>query len=222
MSDLEKSCIESWKLNLPLYEMKLWNEENFDVNFCAFSKKAYDEQEFAFVSDVARIYALNKDGGIYLDTDMLLLRGLPEKILQLDFFLGNENKTLLSAGILGSSKNGEISNVLLKYYQNSIFLKEERPLIPKIITNELRLFQEGVDYVSFPPDFFYPLPYQFRNFHYRKFLTKNSVGVHLWNLSWKENPHISPLAIFLRQFKYLISYFYIPASFKKFRDSSFY
>ena len=71
LSGLAKKCIKSWKKYLPDYEIIEWNEENFDVNITKFSKKAYEEKKWAFVSDVARVYALKKMGGIYFDTDMM-------------------------------------------------------------------------------------------------------------------------------------------------------
>ena len=71
-SGLAKKCIKSWKKYLPDYEIIEWNEENFDVNITKFSKSAYEAKRWAFVSDVARVYALKKMGGIYFDTDMMI------------------------------------------------------------------------------------------------------------------------------------------------------
>ena len=61
---------ESWHKYLPDYEFKLWNEETFDVNSVEFTKQAYANKKWAFVSDYVRMYALNKFGGWYLDTDI--------------------------------------------------------------------------------------------------------------------------------------------------------
>lgn len=222
MTALELKCLSSWKKHCPDFEIKLWNEENFDVNFCEFSKKAFEEKEYAFVSDVARIFALFSEGGIYMDTDMLLLQSFPANFFDLDFLIGKENKRLYSAGIIVATKWNDILKDLLICYQNKEFVKAEKSLIPVIITDELEKNHTLNFYKYLSPDYFYPLPYQYRNFHYNKFLTKNTIGVHLWNLSWKKSPYISPLNNFLRFVKYWISYFYIPNSFKKFRDNSFY
>ena len=72
LSKLAKKCIKSWKKYLPDYEIIEWNENNFDVNVTKFSRQAYQEKKWAFVSDVARIYALKKYGGIYLDASVFL------------------------------------------------------------------------------------------------------------------------------------------------------
>lgn len=74
MSDLELDCIQSWKKGLPDYEIKLWNESNFDFLEYSFSAKAYKLGKYAFVADVCRLHALYQEGGVYLDTDMLVLR----------------------------------------------------------------------------------------------------------------------------------------------------
>ena len=64
-----QECIDSWSAIMPNYKIKCWTEDNFDVNQIRFVKEAYDNRKFAFVSDYVRIYALYKEGGIYLDTD---------------------------------------------------------------------------------------------------------------------------------------------------------
>ena len=69
-SALHIKCIESWKKYLPDYEIKEWNESNFDVNTVAYVKQAYDAKKYAFVSDYARLYALYNFGGIYFDLDV--------------------------------------------------------------------------------------------------------------------------------------------------------
>ena len=62
-----KTCIESWKKYMPDYEIIEWNEDNFDINYNDFTKKAYANKKWAFVSDVARLWVLYNEGGIYID-----------------------------------------------------------------------------------------------------------------------------------------------------------
>lgn len=59
--------LDTWRAKLPDYEIKEWNERNFDVNCCRYCRQAYASRNFAFVSDVCRVYALYTEGGIYLD-----------------------------------------------------------------------------------------------------------------------------------------------------------
>ena len=75
-SDLINKCIESWKKYCPEYKIIEWNEHNFDINMCEFTKNAYKTKKYAFVSDVARIWAIYNYGGVYLDTDVELYKSL--------------------------------------------------------------------------------------------------------------------------------------------------
>lgn len=71
-------CIESWKRKCPDYEIKLWNEDNFDVNSVSFVKQAYELKKYAFVADYVRMYALYHEGGIYMDSDEYALRSFDD------------------------------------------------------------------------------------------------------------------------------------------------
>lgn len=82
-------CIESWKKYLPDYEIKEWNEDNFDVNIIQYTKEAYEAKKYAFVSDYARFWVLYKYGGVYFDTDVEVLKPLDD-ILSKGGFMGCE------------------------------------------------------------------------------------------------------------------------------------
>ena len=69
LPELAQKCITSWKTHCPDYEIIEWNESNFDITCCDYVREAYNAQKWAFVSDVARLYALVTQGGIYMDTD---------------------------------------------------------------------------------------------------------------------------------------------------------
>ena len=76
MPALSEKCIKSWRKFCPDYEIVEWNEDNFNIDFCEFSRQSYDKGMFAFTSDVARLYALYTVGGYYLDTDVLMYKPL--------------------------------------------------------------------------------------------------------------------------------------------------
>ena len=78
MPQLAKDCIESWRKYLPEYEYRLWNEDSFDINSNKFVQEAYHRRKFAFVTDYVRLYALYHEGGVYMDTDVEVLRPLDE------------------------------------------------------------------------------------------------------------------------------------------------
>ena len=71
---ISKKCIASWKKYCPDYEITEWNENNFDVNCCDYTREAYQAKQYAFVSDVARLHALINYGGIYMDIDHEILK----------------------------------------------------------------------------------------------------------------------------------------------------
>lgn len=67
---LALKCIESWKKYMPDYEIKEWNEDNYDVRKIPYTSQAYDAKKYAFVSDYARFDILYEHGGLYFDTDV--------------------------------------------------------------------------------------------------------------------------------------------------------
>ena len=86
---LALKCIESWKTFLPGYEIKEWNESNFDVNSIAYTREAYEARKYAFVSDYARFHILYHHGGLYFDTDVELIRPIDD-IVARGAFMGCE------------------------------------------------------------------------------------------------------------------------------------
>lgn len=78
MGPVALKCMESWKKYCPDYQIKVWNEDNFDIGQNTFVKEAYEEKKWAFVTDYVRLYALYTEGGIYLDSDIELLKNLDD------------------------------------------------------------------------------------------------------------------------------------------------
>ena len=71
-----QKCIESWILFFPDYEIKEWNEDNFDINIIPYTTEAYNAKKYAFVSDFARFWILHKEGGLYFDTDVEVVKDM--------------------------------------------------------------------------------------------------------------------------------------------------
>ena len=80
--ELVHRCIASWREHLPDWEIREWNEGNYDISRFRFTQEAYDHKKWAFVADVARFDILSQYGGVYFDTDVELLNPIPEAILQ--------------------------------------------------------------------------------------------------------------------------------------------
>ena len=89
LPELAQKCIASWKKYLPDYEIKEWNEDNFDVNIIPYTAEAYQAKKYAFVSDYARFWILYRYGGIYFDTDVEVIRSIDD-IIERGNFMGFE------------------------------------------------------------------------------------------------------------------------------------
>ena len=125
-SDIIKKCIDSWKKYAPDYKIIEWNEDNFDVNFCKRSEQAYNQKKWAFVADVARLKILYDYGGIYLDTDVELLRPLDDffanNIEGMDSFFCFLNERFIGTGLgFGSVSQSACVKYLLDNYLNMEF-----------------------------------------------------------------------------------------------------
>ena len=115
-----KKYIESWKKFCPDYEIKEWNEDNFDINSNIYMKEAYEAKKWAFVTDYVRLYVLYKYGGIYMDADVEVIKPLDE-FLKHEAFSGFETKTDIPTGIMACRKGNKLFKELLDYYNNRHF-----------------------------------------------------------------------------------------------------
>ncbi len=120
-------CIESWRRLCPDYEIVEWNERNFNIDAIPYAREAYDAGKYAFVSDVARLHALAAVGGIYLDTDVELLRPL-DGFLQHVAFTGFETDRYLTSGVIGGERGCRYAVENLRSYYNRRFIRSDGSL----------------------------------------------------------------------------------------------
>lgn len=195
MPDLALKCIESWHKFMPDYEYKLWNEDSFDVNQIPYTKEAYEAKKYAFVSDYVRLWVLEREGGVYLDTDVEVLKPFDD-LLDNKAFAGFEGSKYLPLGtcVLSTKAHGEWVIEQLGYYYGRHFLKADGSF--DLTTNvqfisekmcERGFAQNGIeqDYKDlhvYPVDFFSPR--QTTGEYYR---TENTYCDHLGMGSWKRN-----------------------------------
>lgn len=124
-SNLIKKCIKSWEKYCPDYKIIEWNEDNFDINICPYVKEAYDDGKWAFVSDYARFYVLEKFGGIYLDTDVELLKSI-DSLRQNGAFAGFASDTIINTGlILCAEENNWLCQNVLNSYKGKHFINDD-------------------------------------------------------------------------------------------------
>ncbi|MCQ2146596.1 MAG: glycosyl transferase [Bacteroidales bacterium] len=191
MSPLAKKCIQSWREKLPDYEIKEWNESNFDLNLYPYTKEAYEKKKYAFVADVVRLYALYSDGGIYMDTDVEVLKSY-DPFLHHTAFSGYETDKV-TTGIMASEKGGEWVKHNLDYYTDRHFILEDGTMdqtvnVVTIYKYMLELgfrgdntFQDFPGIITiYPRDYFCPKSYYDGIIR----LTDNTVVIHHFEGSW--------------------------------------
>lgn len=113
--EIVKKCMATWQVVLPDYQFKCWNEENFPIERYQFSREALAQKKWVFIADVARVHALYYEGGIYLDTDIEILKSFND-LLDNDVFLSYESPNLLSMGIVGAKKFNPWMGKLLEWF----------------------------------------------------------------------------------------------------------
>lgn len=137
-----KMWIDSWKYFCPDYEIIEWNEDNYNVHKCRYVRQAYEMGKWAFVSDYARVDIINEFGGVYLDTDVELLKNIDELLMN-NAFCGFETKQYVSYALgFGAQKGNSIINEIKEYYEKVNFLLENGEMnlttCPKIQTQIMK------------------------------------------------------------------------------------
>ena len=124
LPELAVKCINSWKKYCPDYEIIEWNENNFDLNSVTYVKEAYEAKKWAFITDYVRLFVLYEYGGVYMDTDVELLKPI-DSFLTLDAFSGFESSNAVPTGIISSRKNFKFIKELLDYYNDKHFKNDD-------------------------------------------------------------------------------------------------
>lgn len=155
--DKVQSYIDSWRRFCPDYEIREWNESNFDVNENAYSREAYEAKKWAFVSDYVRVKVLHRYGGIYLDTDIELIQSL-DSLLNDKIIMGFENDKMVSTATIGSEAQNEFLNEILQAYSSRHFVNPDGSLdmmtnvqlITGILTRNHGLVANGKEQLLYP------------------------------------------------------------------------
>lgn len=189
-SKLINKCMDSWKKFFPDYEIIEWNEENFDINCCQYVKEAYENKKWAFVSDYARHYVLNKYGGVYVDTDVEILKPIDE--LLASNFIGFEKESQVNSGlIMGCEKNSSFCKKILEEYNLDKFINEDGLNLRTVCERATDIFvsyglkldnttQEVSDYIVYDTSYFNP--YNFITGRIK--ITENTYTIHHYAGSW--------------------------------------
>lgn len=192
MPKLAKKCIKSWKKYCPDYEIVCHNEDNFDLLQNRYMREAYEAGKWAFVSDVARLKIIYDNGGIYLDTDVELIKPIDD-LLKLDGFMGFDEKGIVATGLgFGAQKGNKIVSEFLKDYDNIPFTLPDGSYdltpCPDRNTESLKRLgmdvnnknQKFMDMTFLPSEFLCPMDY----YTGKKTITENTYSIHHYSASW--------------------------------------
>ena len=189
-----RNFISTWKIHCPDYQVKRWDESNFDISQNEYMREAYKKKRWAFVSDYARIKILYDHGGIYLDCDVELCKSLDD-FLTADFFCGFEDQNHINLGLgFGAVAGHRYLKELLDIYDKLKFVDRdgnlnETPCIAYQTTAAGRLgvkaentYQKIDGMYVYPTEIFSPIsPWGMGN------KTSNSYSVHHYTASWQKN-----------------------------------
>ncbi len=124
LPSLAEKCIESWQKFCPDYQIVRWDEDNFDINQNDYVREAYEAKKYAFVTDYVRLYALHATGGIYMDTDVELLRPIDE-FLSCEAFAGFELRNKIGTAIIGAMPSHPTVEKMMAIYNSKHFRLDE-------------------------------------------------------------------------------------------------
>lgn len=204
--ELVRKCIGSWKVYLPDYELKEWNEDNFDVDAIPYTKDAYAAGAYAFVSDYARFKVLHEHGGLYFDTDVELIRPLDGIVSAGPFFAmesdGNRSPLAVNPGLgLGAEPGMELYGEILERFAGMSFLAPDGsrnpysmiPMVTELLAARGLKGNGGMvdGFMVYPPRCFNP----FDDATGRLRVAADTVAIHWYAKSWMQDEPLSAVQL---------------------------
>ena len=190
-------CIDSWKKYCPDYEIKEWNEQNFDVNRISYTRDAYQAGKYAFVSDVARFWALYHEGGVYFDTDVEVIKPIDD-LIERGAFMGWEKADALGnvhvapgLGLAAPQDFPLLKEILDCFSDLNYYLEDGHrnpysmiPLVTDLLIQKGLVldgsFQTICNMVIYPADYLCPMDSLTGSIT----LTSNTYTIHHYSMSW--------------------------------------
>lgn len=196
-SSLTQKCIDSWKKHCPDYQIIEWNESNFDFSESDYAKYCYEHKKYAFLSDYVRLVIVEKYGGIYLDTDVEVVKSLDD-LLVYDAFYGFESNQYVNTGqgFGAIKKHSTVSALLAEYNKLIPDEKGDYPIANCPIFNTRALIPFGlvlsgkyqlIDNIAILP-VEYMNPYDDQTGKLNK--TQNTISIHWYSKSWLDKKSV--------------------------------
>lgn len=191
MPNKYKKYIESWHKFFPDYEIIKWDENNFPINEYPYAMQALQAKKMAFVSDVARMYALEKYGGIYFDTDVEVIKSFDDILTGKKAVLGTETQgATIGTGFMAFCQHNIIPQTMLEYYKKHDYSSQDAILSNTIILagiieklygfKPLNIKQENEDVIIYPNEYFTAYDEYFG----KLCITDNTCCIHHFAASW--------------------------------------
>ena len=196
MGEMMVKCIDSWKKFCPEFEIIEWNEKNFDVNQNEYCRQAFEQKKWAFVSDYMRLKVLHDHGGMYMDTDVEVIKPFDDFLFELPMFIGFEDSHRIQSGLIATEKNGVWVKKMLSHYDDAQFIKDDGTLdmttnviVMSRMTKEMYpdLEFNGVEqhmehFHLYPIDYFCTGRSALRK---KRKVTKNTYSIHHFSMTWR-------------------------------------
>lgn len=207
-------CIDTWKKVLPDYEIILWDTKRFDINSVAWVKEAFEAKKYAFAADYIRLYAVYTEGGIYLDSDVEMVKSFND-LLTNKAFIGFEAATgSIEAAIFGGEPGTEWCRKAMEFYHDKHFSMDEKggvnlnitapvivkdalcktyPHFPETLPTKAKLIDDSI--MVCPAHYFSPIKYDMEKSYNSEKKIANSYRenpetycIHRFNAAWGIKP----------------------------------
>lgn len=193
--DKTKKCIATWKELCPDYKLMRWDESNFDISKRAYTREAFENKKWAFISDVCRLEKVYEHGGIYLDVNTEALKSFDD-LLENDMFVGFEQDNHIQMGVFGAKKHHEIlKSILQDFYEKSRLLSDDGKINYRTINSRVHevLVERGMEsrdsyqeldgVTVYPKEYFCP---RYWNSARQDPITDKTYTNHYFGASWHD------------------------------------
>lgn len=192
-SELINKCISNNRQVLSDWNFIEWNEDNYDVNSCTYMQEAYDAQKYAFASDYARLDILYRYGGVYLDTDVELLKSFPDEFFKNTGFTGVESNNKINPGLVFACMPGNeiVKEILDEYKKDKFILNNGKYNLKTVVDRVTEVFEKRGfkltgekqifdDFVIYPCEVFCAYDFVTNEFE----ITDKTVSIHHYTATW--------------------------------------
>lgn len=182
------NCIDSWHRLCPDWKIIEWNEDNYDVLASEYTKAAYEDKNWAYVADYARFDVLYKQGGVYFDTDVELLRPIPDELMREEAFTGFETPSKVAPGLVFGTTPGQgFLREVLDNYSSKRYSTNETvvDILTKLLEKHGLVGDNSEQTVCgvkiMPTEYFGCFNHEIQAFE----KTSNTISIHHYYASWR-------------------------------------